>query len=120
MGYIVNTGSIKGNKEFTPEAKDKIISIIGTTTWSLDELIFDEYYDRYFDETLKELIKELKPLGYLLNGYVTCYGDYDGAIEVKDNKVTKLTADEVAIKNAADEDLIRELKSRGYKVIEEM
>lgn len=120
MGYIVNTGSIKGNKEFTSEAKDKIISIIGTATWSLDELIFDEYYDRYFDETLKELIKELKPSGYVLNGYVTCYGDRDGAIEVKDNKVTNLTADEVAIKNAADEDLIKELKSRGYKVIEEM
>ena len=120
MGFIANTGAIKANKPFTSEAKDAVINVIGAATFRLDELIFDEYYDRYFDETLEELIKELKPLGYVLNGYVTYYGDRDGAIEVKDNKATKLTADEVAIKNAADEDLIRELKSRGYKVIEEM
>ena len=42
MGYIVNTGSIKGNKEFTSEAKDKIISIIGTATWSLEHRISGE------------------------------------------------------------------------------
>lgn len=116
----LNTGWIKPNKTFTPEAIDKIIDVLGTARWRLDELVFDEWYDIYFDETIEELIKELEPLGYVLDGYISYYGNDDGVIEIQGNKVTRLTADEAAIKNAADEELIWELNSRGYKVIKEM
>ena len=116
----LNTGWIRPNKPFTPEAMYKIIDLLGTARWRMDMLVFDEYYDKYFDETIEELIKKLEPLGYVLYGNISYHGDDDGVIEIHGNKVTRLTADEAAIKNADDGDLIRELSSRGYKVIEEM
>ena len=120
MGYIVNTGSIKANKPFTSEARDICTSIVGRSRCRLDELVFDEYYDRYFEETVAHLIHDLKPLGYVLNGYVSYYGDYDGAIEIQDNELTIISSGEMTIKNATDELLINEIKFRGYKVFKEM
>jgi len=120
MGFIANTGAIKANKPFTSEAKDAVINVIGVATFRLDELLFEDYYDRDFDETIEELVNELEPLGYELNGYITYYGDSDGAIEIHDNKVNRLTSEQVVIKEATDNDLISELKFRGYKVFKEM
>ena len=120
MGYVVNTGSIKANKPFTSEARDICISIVGMSRCRLDELVFDEYFDRYFEDKAAQLIKLLKPLGYVLNGYVSYYGDYDGAIEIQDNKLTVISSEEMTVRNATDELLINEIKYRGYKVFKEM
>lgn len=79
--YIVNDGTIKLNKELTVEAW-KIVCLIFDTKDYCDpeekQIIINEFYDRYIEDTLTELCDRLKELGYILNGQIVYYGDYEG------------------------------------------
>ena len=118
MSYIVNDGEIAVNKVLTEEVAGKINAILGGDYCEAGKPVIwiDDLYDKYFDETIQNVIDEIAPLGYVLDGYVNYSGDWEGRVEIINNKVTDLSLEECAICDADDETLIRELVSRGYVV----
>lgn len=78
-----------------------------------------EYVDTYLGDSCDDLArvtKELYSKGIKLDGVLNYYGDYDGRYEVHDGEVEDLDQDAVAIRDAVDAVLIRELESRGYEI----
>lgn len=117
--YIVNFGQIKTNKPITEEAKEIIEAVIGENDLcdvGGDVIQVDEVYDRDFDVTIENLIEKIKPMGYVLDGDIDYSGDYEGVIAIRANEVEIIPQEEMAIRNADDNRLIREIESRGYTV----
>lgn len=78
-----------------------------------------EYIDSYLGDSCDDLArvtKELYRKGIKLDGVLNYYGDYDGRYEVHDGEVEDLDLYAIAIRDAVDEVLIRELESRGYEI----
>lgn len=117
MGYIVNVGEININEEVSEEAMQLINNFLGCDTAAeagSDVLVFEEYYDKYFDETLQELFEKLKPYGYIFNGTVGFYGDWEGRTIIENNEIYQIDRNDMAIMDASDQELIYELERRGY------
>ena len=119
---VMNAGYIESNKPFTDEAKAFIIEEFGsphryTYTIKEKEIEFVEYYGTDLNESFEFIIKHLAPLGYVLNGRVEYYYDWEGCYDIKDNKVTILSKEEMVICDADDDMLAKELEKRGFVVI---
>jgi len=121
---IMNSGTVYANKTLTPEAFqlletnrrfDKDLLKCMDENW----LDVDEWYEVSFEDELWELIDVLAPLGYVFNGTIAYYGDYDGQIIVKDNAVHCVDIEDVGLYNADDNKLISMLKERGYTVFKD-
>ena len=121
MSYVVNYGEIETNKPITKEVKEIIESILEEEdVCDIDEYVIEinECYDKWFDETISKVIEKVAPLGYVLNGTVEYMGDWEGRIVIKNNSVGELSRELAAVADAGDEELIAELKNRGYTVSE--
>ena len=117
--YIFNNGEIKTNKAITEEAKEIIESILGEeNVCDVGEstIYIDEYCKSDFETVIANVIEEIKTLGYVLNGNIDYFGEYDGRVVIEDNNVTVMSEDECVINDAGDQELITELESRGYEV----
>jgi len=119
---VMNAGYIESNKPFTDEAKAFIVEELGsphhyTYTIKEKEIEFVEYYCTDLDESFEFIINHLAPLGYVLNGSVEYYYDFEGRYDIKENKVTAMTKEEAIISDADDRTLISELERRGYTVV---
>ena len=119
---VMNAGTITANKPFTEEAKAFIVEEFGTPNdyryfIEEDAIEFVEYYGANLDESFEFIIKHLAPLGYVLNGSVEYYYDFEGRYDIKENKVTAMTKEEAIISDAYDRTLISELERRGYTVV---
>ena len=68
------------------------------------------------DTALQEVADKCKEAGINLNGQVCYSGDYYGRYYITDNVVEDLTADEIGVREATNEELIAELKRRGLEV----
>jgi hypothetical protein len=127
MSYVCNTGTVSLNKELTDEAIEAVKTQLKNPEWykaylkafkvGESEISLDEYYDKEFDETLMRTVKALAPLGYVLNGCITYFGDYgDGATYITDNAVEEYADTERWRVDCSDQELIKVLESRGYVV----
>ena len=120
MSAPFNVGTLFCNHLITPEAKhiiDATLEIKDTcyTGGEMIEICGIQSYN--FDLDIKVLIDNLKPLGYIINGMIEYYGDYDGRYDVKDNVVTEIAREDFGLYDATDETLISMLEQRGYTVI---
>lgn len=123
---IRNSGDIDFNKELTKEAVDLLDKAL-SAEWEHRYLFpcfqegakfasIEEYYDSDMEGTLKRIIEVLAPLGYVLNGGISYWGDYDGTTYVDDNVVTAFDKDNKWKKEADDNEIISILEKRGYTV----
>ena len=86
----------------------------GTTPKEAGVSIHEVYGN--IDTALQEVADKCKEAGIILNGQVCYSGDYYGRYYITDNVVEDLTADEIGVREAANEELIAELKRRGLAV----
>ena len=86
----------------------------GTTPKEAGVSIHEVYGD--IDTALQEVADKCKEAGIILNGQVCYSGDYYGRYYITDNVVEDLTADEIGIREASNDELIAELKRRGLEV----
>lgn len=119
---IINSGTVYANKPFTWQAKTEIAANKDIDPDLLDyidddRIEIDEWYEWCFEDELEALVKTLAPLGYILNGYIDYYGDFDGRIYVEQNQVTSVDTHDMGLYGATDETLINKLKERGYTIL---
>ena len=69
------------------------------------------------EPALQEVADKCKEAGIILNGQICYSGDYDGRYYITDNEVEDLTADEIGVREASNEELIAELQRRGLDVM---
>ena len=86
-----------------------------------NELVWDEGEKFYnYIEWLEYMIEKFfKPLGYILNGEIDWDGessDDTGRIVVSNNEVLVMDRETATLHDASDDDLIAELKRRGYNI----
>lgn len=86
----------------------------GTTPKEAGVSIHEVYGN--IDTALQEVADKCKEAGIILNGQVCYSGDYYGRYYITDNVVEDLTADEIGVREASDDELIAELKRRGLEV----
>ena len=128
--YINNQGTIESNKDFTvSHITDVLIALkehaITDTTLlkimidAIDtcEISFEDYYEPHLEEIIEIIVDVLTKDGYKLNGTIDYYGDYDGTIYVKDNKVTSYDKEDRWQETATIEELLKVLKSRGVEIM---
>ena len=116
---IGNYGTISANMPFTDEAKETIKDILDHDDDFCikgNDIEFDDYYSSDLDGELIEIVKALEPAGYILNGIIKYYGDYEGKIYIENNKVKSLDATETGLYEADASVLIESLKKKGRYV----
>lgn len=121
--WIMNTGGITANKPFDAAALNVLNSncSLFDRKWLPDfgdiHIEFEDVMDGSFEEVLEEIVQKLKPLGYVFNGQVAYYGDYEGKIYVENNKITLRSIEDTGLYEACDAELIQMLEDRGYIVM---
>lgn len=119
---IWNSGEIYANKDFTEEAleilRDKATHIYPDYLPRVDEdsWVIDEYIASSIGDEIQEMIDLLAPLGYVFDGEVEYYGDFDGKIYVTNNTIKDVDVKDIGLYDATDEELIQILEIRGYEV----
>ncbi len=121
--WIMNTGGITANKPFD----DAALNVLENKCSLFDDewlpefgdmhLVFEEVTDSAFEEVLDEIIQKLKPLGYVFNGTVHYYGDYEGNIYVDDNIVECVDVENIGLHDTSSGTLAAALERRGYIVL---
>lgn len=120
--WVINTGGITANKPFDAAALNVLENECSwfDNKWLPEfgdiHIEFEGVMDSAFDEVLEEIVQKLKPLGYVFNGEVQYYGDYEGKIYVENNKITLRSIEDTGLYEACDAELIQMLKDRGYIV----
>ena len=119
---ITNQGTISLNKPLTQEALDAILSVneefVKKTVLKVGDtdIYVEDFFDSEFDGTMNEIIDAISPLGYVLNGEVNYWGDYEGKTFITDNKVESVDVQGLWEYELADEYIIEVLEKRGYTV----
>ncbi len=119
---ITNQGTISLNKPLTQEALDAILSVdeefVEKTVLEVGDtdIYIEDFPDSEFDGTMNVIIDAISPLGYVLNGEVDYWGDYDGKTFITDNKAESVDVQGLWEYELADEDIIKALEKRGYTV----
>lgn len=128
--YINNQGSIElGDKELTSHDLSEILTALRKSDKKRDdlvkilveslgnnEIIFEDYYEPVLEDYIEIIAGTLTKLGYEVNGVIKYYGDYDGRIFIKGDKVTTLDVADCWKKTASTEEIIEVLKQRGVDV----
>lgn len=103
-----------------------ILNAVGITTENDDVYIEGEYAIRELEELYGDIEDELSSIVNLFGVFdvpidvnIKYWGDYNGIYVVRDKNLVDLDEDEVAIVEANDNDLIKKLENRGYKVTKE-
>ena len=119
---IINQGYIRVPSDWRSTLVN-ILNAEGITTENDDVYIEGEYAIRELEEFHGDIEDELSSIVNLFSVFnvpidvnIKYWGDYNGIYIVRDKNLVNLDEDEVAIVEANDDDLIKELESRGYKV----
>ena len=76
----------------------------------------EEYYGD-IEENLIDLVNMFVVADIPIDIDIEYYGDYNGAYKVENDELVHLDSDDLIIKDSNDDDLIKELECRGYKII---
>lgn len=121
---IINLGYIKVSSEFESlfvtildaagfeDAEDNVSVYEASATVEINE-------DGDIERKLNKVVDAFTALDISIDVNVNYYGDYEGRYIVSDGDLVDLDKTEVAIMDSSDNDLIKELESRGYKVTKE-
>lgn len=102
---------LKAHDLFGPNATGAAVRCIGN--W----IEFDDLGAGDITDDLEAAVHELYEAGYRTEGTITYYGDYDGGYEISENgELSVYSEEDWIIHNAGDDDLIYELRRRGYTV----
>ena len=122
---IYNIGTIELNHRLTHEAIEALLKNPITRDYA-SECAHPGDYALVYNDDCGELLGEIRafvdvlaPLGYVLDGAVEYYGDYDGKIYVENNQVIDVDVTDIGLHEASDETLIHMLEARGYTVTKE-
>ena len=103
-----------------------ILNAVGITTENDDVYIEGEYAIRELEELYGDIEDELSAIVNSFGVFdvpvdvnVKYWGDYNGMYIVRNGVLVDLDENEVAIMDSSDNDLIKELESRGYTVTKE-
>ena len=77
---------------------------------------FEEYLAGDLQSEFSGIVRRLNELGYSVEGEVTYTGDYDGGYLFVGDEVRDVDSDTWTIMHAYTQDLIKELRRRGYSV----
>lgn len=122
---LINQGTIKVPSDWKSTLVN-ILNAVGITTENDDVYIEGEYAIRELEEfhgdiedELSSIVNSFSDFDVPIDVYIKYWGDYNGIYIVRDKNLVDLDEDEVAIVEAADDDLIKELERRGYTVTKE-
>ena len=122
MSYCQAQGTLTLNEELTQEAYDAIKAIqtnriewwaytdVGEIEIQFDEVDAKEFTEKDFDL----LLEAIEPLGYKINGRLDYWGDWEGCFLVKDNSVTDIDKEYMALYFESDEVLKGHMEQRGF------
>lgn len=119
---IYYTGTIDLDTPLTAQAVYALLTNPQTETYAKESACVDDWAIIYNDEPgdqedeIKEIVSVLASLGYVCNGEVEYYGDYEGKIYVEHNQVIDVGIEDTGLHEASDETLIQILSERGYIV----
>lgn len=119
---IQNCGFLTSNKTFDETAVQLIADSLESDADELDlypggkDIEFDGFYACDLEDLIKVMITKLAPLGYVFNGEISYYGDWDGKIYVHDNQIDVRSIENTGLYEASDALLIQMLRDRGYIV----
>lgn len=119
---LYNNGTIFASSPFTPEAVSIIESVLGAEDedWysiDTDTVEFQEFPSSSLDMKIDELVEQLGELGISLRGRIDYSCDYEGAYLWRYGRMhEEKTPAEVAIMDAGDQELVKELERRGFCV----
>lgn len=91
------------------DAEDNVSVYEASATVEINE-------DGDIERKLNKVVDAFTALDISIDVNVNYYGDYEGRYIVSDGDLVDLDKTEVAIMDSDDNDLIKELESRGYKV----
>ena len=80
------------------------------------EIVIEDEPGANIENTITDLVRILEPMGYKLDGEISYYGDYEGTIYVRNNKVTDLDIRDMWKMEATDAELLEVLEIRGYNI----
>ena len=118
---IINLGYIKVSSEFESlfitildaagfeDAEDNVSVYEASATASINE-------DGDIERKLNKVVDAFTALDISIDVSVNYYGDYNGRYIVRDGELVDLDENEVAVMESNDDDLIKELESRGYTI----
>lgn len=122
---LINQGTIKVPSDWKSTLVN-ILNAVGITTENDDVYIEGEYAIRELEEfhgdiedELSSIVNSFSDFDVPIDVYIKYWGDYNGIYIVRDKNLVDLDEDEVAIVESNDDDLIKELESRGYTVTKE-
>ena len=122
---IINQGTIKVPSNWKSTLVI-ILNAVGITTEDDDVYIEGEYAIRELDEFhgdiedgLSSIVNSFGVFDVPVDVNVDYWGDYKGRYVVIDGELVNLDENEIFYMDAEDNDLIKELESRGYKVTKE-
>lgn len=117
-----NSGTLYANKPFDAAALKTLEEILGEVDgeWLKilkDTIVFQEFSSGTLDMKVDEIVDRLGAMGIQIEGRIDYDGSYEGAYLWKygEHHEDKSQA-EIAIMDAATEELIQELKHRGFHV----
>lgn len=119
MNYIYN-GEIRCKKEDLERAIPLVKKIfLHPDVEELDGVTYIVISDETGGNITEEIdifCQTLKEMGLSVAGNISFTGDYDGKYILSGSEYTELSAEECVIRNASDQDLLKEVKRRGYLV----
>lgn len=119
---LYNCGTIYASSPFTPEAVSAIEDILDRENedWfhiDGDMLEFEEFPSSSLEMKLDKLVDQLGEMGICLQGRIDYSGDFEGAYLWQYGKThEEKTQAELAIMDAGDQELVDELRRRGFCV----
>lgn len=119
---LINDGIIYTSKPLDEEAISVIESVLGSQDeeWfsiDTDKLEFRNFLSGSLEMLIDDLVDRLGEMGISLRGRIDFFGDYEGAyLWEYGEKHEEKTQSEIAIMDAGDQELVAELKRRGYQV----
>ena len=122
---LINQGIIKVPSDWRSTLVI-VLNAIGITTENDDVYIEGAYAIREFEEFHGDIEDELSSIVNSFGVFdvpvdvdIKYWGDYNGMYIVRNGILVGLDENEVAVMESNDNDLIKELESRGYKVTKE-
>ena len=123
--YLCYDGEISLNKPLDKEAITLLQNTKGITYECFKEAEEgDESFSvnegnagSWLDGEVETVIEKLSPLGYILNGDLDRWGDYDGMMYITNNQMQEYDDEDKWVVEASDEELANVLRERGYQVL---
>lgn len=119
---LINQGTIKVPSNWR-SVLVIILNAVGITTEDNDVYIEGQYAIRELEELYGDIEDELSSVvnsfsvfGVPVDVNIEYWGDYNGMYIVKNGVLVGLDENEVAVMESNDDDLIKELESRGYTI----